>query len=54
MRIAEEGIMSYEPVTQVQIDYARPVVILGPLKDTINDDLISEFPQQFASCVPRT
>lgn len=51
--ISEEGILSYEPVTQIQIDYARPVIILGPLKDTINDDLISEFPQEFASCVPR-
>ncbi|XKL69470.1 hypothetical protein PGB90_007239 [Kerria lacca] len=50
----EEGILSYEPVTQVQIDYARPVIILGPLKDQINDDLISEFPEQFASCVPHT
>lgn len=51
--ISEEGILSYEPVTQVQIEYTRPVIILGPLKDRINDDLISEFPQQFASCVPR-
>lgn len=50
---AEEGILSYEPVTQIKINYARPVIILGPLKDTINDDLISEFPLEFASCVPR-
>lgn len=49
----EEGVLSYEPVTQMQIDYARPVIILGPLKDRINDDLISEFPEQFGSCVPR-
>ena len=33
--------------------YARPVVILGPLKDRINDDLITEFPDRFGSCVPR-
>ncbi|XP_065204997.1 disks large 1 tumor suppressor protein isoform X3 [Planococcus citri] len=52
--LVEEGILSYEPVTQVQIEYTRPVIILGPLKDRINDDLISEFPQQFASCVPHT
>ena len=31
----------------------RPVIILGPLKDRINDDLISEFPDKFGSCVPR-
>lgn len=38
---------------QQQIQYTRPVIILGPLKDRINDDLISEFPDKFGSCVPR-
>ena len=32
--------------------YKRPVIILGPLKDRINDDLISDY-SQFGSCVPR-
>lgn len=45
--------LSYESVSQLQIEYTRPVIILGPLKDRINDDLISEFPDQFGSCVPR-
>jgi len=35
------------------VKYTRPVVILGPLKDRINDDLIAEFPDKFGSCVPR-
>lgn len=35
------------------VAYARPVIILGPMKDRINDDLISEFPDKFGSCVPR-
>lgn len=47
-------ILSYEAVTQVEIDYVRPVVILGPLKERINDDLISEYPERFGSCVPHT
>ncbi|XP_054269830.1 disks large 1 tumor suppressor protein-like isoform X10 [Macrosteles quadrilineatus] len=50
----EEQVLSYEPVSQLQIEYTRPVIILGPLKDRINDDLISEFPDQFGSCVPHT
>lgn len=29
------------------------MIILGPTKDRINDDLISEFPHKFGSCVPR-
>uniref|UniRef100_A0A8C7ZMG9 Discs, large homolog 2 (Drosophila) n=1 Tax=Oryzias sinensis TaxID=183150 RepID=A0A8C7ZMG9_9TELE len=37
-----------------RIDYARPVIILGPMKDRINEDLISEFPDKFGSCVPHT
>uniref|UniRef100_A0A3B4Z5B5 Discs large MAGUK scaffold protein 2 n=1 Tax=Stegastes partitus TaxID=144197 RepID=A0A3B4Z5B5_9TELE len=36
------------------VTYARPIIILGPMKDRINDDLISEFPDKFGSCVPHT
>lgn len=54
--IREDGchILSYEAVSQMDIDYMRPVVILGPLKERINDDLISEYPDRFGSCVPHT
>uniref|UniRef100_A0A0C9RXG9 Dlg1_0 protein n=1 Tax=Fopius arisanus TaxID=64838 RepID=A0A0C9RXG9_9HYME len=51
---SEENVLSYEPVQQLTIQYTRPVIILGPLKDRINDDLISEFPDKFGSCVPHT
>lgn len=27
---------------------------IGPLKDRINDELISEYPDKFGSCVPHT
>ncbi|XP_062987762.1 disks large homolog 1 isoform X6 [Elgaria multicarinata webbii] len=50
----EEYVLSYEPVTQQEVSYTRPVIILGPMKDRINDDLISEFPDKFGSCVPHT
>uniref|UniRef100_A0A8C5ANF3 Discs, large homolog 2 (Drosophila) n=1 Tax=Gadus morhua TaxID=8049 RepID=A0A8C5ANF3_GADMO len=53
-RSQEEIILSYEPVMRQEINYARPVIILGPMKDRINDDLISEFPEKFGSCVPHT
>ncbi|KAI4492995.1 hypothetical protein M0802_009765 [Mischocyttarus mexicanus] len=51
---SEENVLSYEPVQQLTISYTRPVIILGALKDTINDDLINEFPDKFGSCVPHT
>lgn len=35
------------------VNYTRPVIVLGPMKDRVNDDLISEFPDKFGSCVPR-
>jgi len=35
------------------VDHTRPVIILGPLKDRFNDDLISEDTEKFGSCVPR-
>ncbi|XP_075707514.1 disks large homolog 2 isoform X3 [Rhinoderma darwinii] len=50
----EDCILSYEPVTRQEINYTRPVIILGPMKDRVNDDLISEFPDKFGSCVPHT
>ncbi|XP_045495361.1 disks large 1 tumor suppressor protein isoform X7 [Colias croceus] len=50
----DENVLSYETVQQLTITYTRPVIILGPLKDRINDDLISEFPDKFGSCVPHT
>uniref|UniRef100_A0A8L0DUH7 Disks large homolog 4 n=1 Tax=Oncorhynchus mykiss TaxID=8022 RepID=A0A8L0DUH7_ONCMY len=36
------------------IHYVRPIIILGPTKDRVNDDLLSEFPDKFGSCVPHT
>ncbi|XP_072540282.1 disks large homolog 1 isoform X17 [Salminus brasiliensis] len=50
----EEYVLSYETVMQQEVSYTRPVIILGPMKDRINDDLISEFPDKFGSCVPHT
>uniref|UniRef100_A0A8K9X3S9 Discs, large homolog 4a (Drosophila) n=1 Tax=Oncorhynchus mykiss TaxID=8022 RepID=A0A8K9X3S9_ONCMY len=37
-----------------KVHYARPIIILGPIKDRVNDDLLSEFPDKFGSCVPHT
>uniref|UniRef100_A0A7N5ZZ90 Discs, large homolog 2 (Drosophila) n=1 Tax=Anabas testudineus TaxID=64144 RepID=A0A7N5ZZ90_ANATE len=53
-RSQEDVILSYEPVIRQESNYARPIIILGPMKDRINDDLISEFPDKFGSCVPHT
>uniref|UniRef100_A0A8C7LFW7 Disks large homolog 1 n=1 Tax=Oncorhynchus kisutch TaxID=8019 RepID=A0A8C7LFW7_ONCKI len=50
----EEYVLSYEPVSQQEVNYTRPVIVLGPMKDRVNDDLISEFPDKFGSCVPHT
>uniref|UniRef100_A0A8C3LAM2 Disks large homolog 1 n=1 Tax=Chrysolophus pictus TaxID=9089 RepID=A0A8C3LAM2_CHRPC len=50
----EEYVLSYEQVNQQEVNYTRPVIVLGPMKDRINDDLISEFPDKFGSCVPHT
>ena len=38
---SKDVIVSYELVQQLQIEYTRPVIVLGPLKDRINDELIS-------------
>ena len=51
--VSEENVLSYESVHRLQISYTRPVIVVGPLKDRVNDDLISEYPDKFGSCVPR-
>ena len=38
--ISGNPVVSYELVQEIEIDYTRPVVILGPLKDRINDELV--------------
>nr|XP_014345076.1 PREDICTED: disks large homolog 4 [Latimeria chalumnae] len=50
----DDYILSYETVMQMEVHYARPIIILGPTKDRVNDDLLSEFPDKFGSCVPHT
>ncbi|XP_076842171.1 disks large homolog 4-like isoform X6 [Brachyhypopomus gauderio] len=50
----DDYIQSYEIVTQIEVHYARPIITLGPMKDRVNDDLLSEFPDKFGSCVPHT
>ncbi|XP_063056137.1 discs large homolog 1-like protein [Engraulis encrasicolus] len=49
----QEECLSYEVVHQQEVNYRRPLIILGPIKDRINDDLITEHPDTFSSCVPR-
>ena len=39
---------------EIDLQFTRPVIILGPIKDRINDDLMREFPENFGSCVPHT
>lgn len=50
----EEVFLTYQPIVQQEVNYTRPVIILGLMKDRVNDDLISEFPDKFGSCVPHT
>jgi len=50
----EETILSYEPVIQQELKYTRPVIVLGPIKDRINNDLIYDYPDKFGCCVPHT
>uniref|UniRef100_A0A9J8B965 Discs, large homolog 4a (Drosophila) n=1 Tax=Cyprinus carpio carpio TaxID=630221 RepID=A0A9J8B965_CYPCA len=47
-------IVSLLCLSSCSVHYARPIIILGPVKDRVNDDLLSEFPDKFGSCVPHT
>ncbi|CAB3410227.1 unnamed protein product [Caenorhabditis bovis] len=52
--INDEPVFSYQNVEQQNINYVRPVIILGALKDRVNDELVTRDPNQFGSCVPHT
>uniref|UniRef100_A0A0N4Z743 Disks large homolog 1 n=1 Tax=Parastrongyloides trichosuri TaxID=131310 RepID=A0A0N4Z743_PARTI len=54
LNTSDEPIFSYEPVELQQITYVRPVIILGAMKDRINDELVTRQPDRFSSCVPHT
>jgi guanylate kinase len=44
----------YQPVSQTSCKYTRPVILFGMFKDRIDNDLVTEQPTRFASCVPHT
>uniref|UniRef100_A0A673Z5K5 Discs large MAGUK scaffold protein 3 n=1 Tax=Salmo trutta TaxID=8032 RepID=A0A673Z5K5_SALTR len=52
--VESERDFDLRPLFLFAVHYTRPVIILGPMKDRVNDDLISEFPHKFGSCVPHT
>jgi len=51
---ADDWILSYEAITEQDINYMRPIVILGPKKDQIMEDLVQDYPQRFGVCIPHT
>uniref|UniRef100_A0A915PMN4 Uncharacterized protein n=1 Tax=Setaria digitata TaxID=48799 RepID=A0A915PMN4_9BILA len=65
---SEDPIMSYVAVERQQskhhccltvnllsqVNYPRPVIILGAMKDRINDELVLRDRDRFSSCVPHT
>uniref|UniRef100_A0A914XXL3 Uncharacterized protein n=1 Tax=Panagrolaimus superbus TaxID=310955 RepID=A0A914XXL3_9BILA len=54
LNTVDEPIFSYETVELQNINYVRPVIVLGGLKDRINDELVGRYPERFSSCVPHT
>lgn len=49
----EDLVLSYEPVVQQEVKFARPIIILGAMKDRVSNDLVYDFPDRFGCCVPR-
>ena len=50
---SDDWILSYEAITEQDINYMRPIVILGPKKDQIMEDLVQDYPARFGVCIPR-
>ncbi|OON22247.1 PDZ/DHR/GLGF domain protein [Opisthorchis viverrini] len=54
VELLNDFVLSYITVTPVQLSFARPVVILGHMKDRLADELLSEYPDRFGTAVPYT
>uniref|UniRef100_A0A0N5B009 PDZ domain-containing protein n=1 Tax=Syphacia muris TaxID=451379 RepID=A0A0N5B009_9BILA len=52
--INEASIPTYVVVERQQINYPRPVIVLGAMKDRVNDELVLRDHDRFSSCVPHT
>ena len=52
--LADDWVLSYEPVHMVEVDAPRPVVIFGPLKDKLTDELIKSNESLFQQAIPHT
>ena len=50
----QKRILTYEKVEAVLIDYKRPIIFLGLLKERLSDDFLRCFPRKFGRCVPHT
>lgn len=53
LKICYKLIPNADVLNFLPVKYARPVIVLGALKDRINDDLIAEYPDKYSSCIPR-
>ena len=40
-------VVPYEPVTRQDLNYCRPIIILGPLTELLNDRLVNDCPEIF-------
>uniref|UniRef100_A0A8C2FSK5 Discs, large homolog 4a (Drosophila) n=1 Tax=Cyprinus carpio TaxID=7962 RepID=A0A8C2FSK5_CYPCA len=49
--LKHKQLLSLLCLSSCSVHYARPIIILGPVKDRVNDDLLSEFPDKFGSCM---
>jgi len=47
------GLADLSTLDVVTVEYTRPVIILGPLKDRFHEDLVTDTPDKYGNCVPR-
>eukprot|EP00731_Ephydatia_muelleri_P031001 Em0022g515a len=53
-RSMDEYMPTYVPVQRGQSGHAHPIIILGPLKDEMIENLVHDFPSNYAHCIQHT
>jgi len=52
--MGDDWVLSYEPVKQVEVELPRPIVIFGPSKEKMSDELIKIDPTKYQQAIPHT
>ena len=53
MKVVSSSLFFFLDLQVHLVSYTRPLIVLGPFKEVLNDQLLNDYPEKFSNCVPR-